>query len=584
MNFSSACRRRFAAGFFCLIVVTLFCSLPRGASAAAEPPPKIAVLPFELLAPQDMAYLVEGVRTMLTSRLAAGGAAEVLERGAVRQAATAIPDGNDELRQLGRQLAVAYLVSGRITAVGEGVSLDVKVHDLEKDQGARSFFASAASAGEVIPAVDSLAREIRQEMLASTPTSAAAGASPDAAAPSVAEAPTADRQPASQPEYSSPHPERQLRDRWSGGSSQFIRADEVSWLRGYSRSHTLPLGMRALETADVTGDGELEFIVAGANQVEVYRREMGRFTRIGQVQTLNRYAIHYLSAGDLNDNGRAEIYVSAADHRGPNSLVLEWEGDSLQRLYNKLPYYIRAMRLPMSGPTLVGQGGGGGSFLASGMFRLQAEGDKLRKAGPVSGVPGNFSLFDFVYADLDGDGAEEMVAINQNDRLEVYNAAGGRLWRSGEYFGGTTRILGGVDPETMEETTMPHEKSRHYVPSRIIIRDVDDDGLPDVVVVKNIDSLSRIMGRLRAYSGGEIHALRWEGGGLNEIWRTRRIEGYIADIQMGPDQQQTNEDGETIKGAELFVGVVLGSNGLNIFANAESVIYAYPVEYKPRQE
>ena len=559
--------------FLATFAVPLLSLSPLQVFAATEgTPPRVAVLPFELIAPQEMGYLVEGVRTMLGSRLAASGTAELVEPGVIQQAtgAGASAAGSD-LVGLGRRLAADYLVSGKITAMGEGVSLDVNVHEVKEQGAPQSFFASAASAGGVIPAVDTLAREIKARVL----TAAAPQVLPPAA-PAVPQRPSAPQQPS----YVSPHPERQLYGGWGSGSSPFIRPDDISWLRGYSKSHDIPLGLRALEAADITGDGQLEFILAGPNQVEVYRRDLGRFTRLAMVRTLNRYTIHYLSAADLDGDGRAEVYVSAADHLSANSTIMTWNGETLVSTHDEIPYYIRAVRLPMSGTTLVGQRSGAGTFLLPGLLQLLPQDDSTIKEGDPLGVPAKLNIFDFTYADLDGDGTEELVTINQNDRLEVYNAGGGWLWRSDGNFGGTTRILGGVDPSTQEETVLPHEKSRHIVPSRIIVRDVNLDGVSDVVVVRNIDSLSRVFGRLRAYSGGEIHALSWDGAGMNEIWRTRRIDGYIADIQMGPDLNETAQDGQSLKGSELYVGVVLNSNGINIFANSESAIYVYPVEYK----
>ena len=550
-------------------LISLFLLSPLPAQAADGQPPRVAVLPFELIAPEDMSYLVEGVRTMLGSRLAAGQSARLLERSLVEQelAAAGRPQEAADFFRLGEKLAADYLVGGVMTAVGSGLSLDVAVYDLQDPAATRSFFATAAYPDDVIPTVDRLAREIRGEVLVAAPSA------PAAPAP---EARTGEQQPT----YVSPHPERQLYDRWSTGTSAFIRSSDISWLRGYSKSHDIPLSLRAMDAADVTGDGQTEIILAGPNVVEIYRRDMGRFGRIAQIRTLNRYPIHYLSTADLNGNGRAEIYVSAADHRGANSLILEWNGSELVRTHDNLPWYIRAVRLPMQGTTLVGQRSGPGSFVLPGLQRLHALADgSLEQAGAVS-VPGRLNLFDFVYADLDEDGSEEIITISQSDRLEVLSAGGGRLWRSEGRFGGTTRLLGGPDPATGEEAGLQHEVRHLYVPSRIVVRDINQNGRPDIVVVKNIDAFARFFGHLRSYSAGEIHALSWDGAGMNEIWRTRRIDGYIADIQLGPDLSVAGEDGQTQSGAELFAGVVLGSDGLSIQATAESSIFVYPLEYR----
>ncbi|MFU8819430.1 MAG: FG-GAP-like repeat-containing protein [Desulfurivibrio sp.] len=550
-----------------LMLVSLLALLPPPAAAAGEPP-RLAVLPLELQAPQEMTYLVDGVRTMLGSRLAAGGQAELLERGGVERAlATGRPQQPSEFITLGEQLAADYLVAGSLTAVGGSVSLDAILYDIKGGARPRYFSATAPSEGEVIAAVDRLAGEIRAAL--SGADQLALQATPPVAAPAPG-----------QPTYVSPHPARQLPG-GDGATSPFLRAAEVSRLQGFSKSHDIPLGLMAMDAGDLTGDGETEFVLAGSNRVEIYRRIQGRFLRIGQIETLNRYPIHYISLADLNGNGRAEIVVSASDERSPNSLILAWNGTELVATHDKIPWYIRAMPLPMEGTALVGQraGMGGGEFLRPGLFRLNliADGSVAQRAQLA--VPGRLNLFDFIYVDLDDDGVDEIVAITQSNRMEVLNAGGGRLWISEEQYGGTTRFLGGLG-DSGDGPEVPHAPVLHFVPGKIVARDITRNGRPEIVINRNISSVPLTFGRIRSYSAGEVHALSWNGLEMNEIWRTRRIEGYIADIQLGPDTTHIFEGEEApVAGAELFVGVVLKSGGLGIRPASESAIYVYPVRY-----
>lgn len=555
-----------------LFTLLLFPAAP--VVAQEESPPRIAILPLELHAPQEMGYLRDGIRTMLGSRLAAGRQATLLDRATVEQALAAgdPPSRPGDFARLGRRLEADYLIGGVLTAVGGGLSLDLNVYDVQEAGTAHGFFASAVSEEEVIPRVNELAREIHETLFTPAPAPALGAAAPPAPAPPA----PGDQQPS----YVSPHPERQLYGEMGGSAAPFIRPTDISWLRGYSKSHDIPMALQAMDVADVTGDGEMEFILAATNRVEIYRRELGRFIRLGRIDTLNRYPIHYVSTADLNGNGRAEIYLSAADHDTPNSLIVEWDGEQFVRTHDNLPWYIRAMHLPMEGQTLVGQQGDAGSFLRPGLFRLHpAANGALEEGSPLS-LPGRLALFDFIYADLNGDGAEEIIAITQGERLEVLSPGGGRLWRSDHYYGGTTRYLGGQD--IMEsEPPLPHEISQHYVPARIVARDINQNGLPEVVVIQNHRTLpTRTIGRVRYYSSGEIHALSWDGSGMTQIWRTRKIDGYLPDLQFGPEIEITDEEGQTRRGSELYVGVTRGGAGFNILSGAESAIYIYPVEYQ----
>ncbi len=554
-----------------------------------EQPPRIALLPLEMIAPQEMSHLQDGIRTMLGSRLAATQQAALVSRSTVERELAAVdpPQEADDYAALGRRLKADYLIGGVLTAVGSGLSLDLNVYDIRADGRARAFSTSAASEDEVIPMIDELAGDITESVLApATPPATGQTAAPSPVIPGT-----------QQPSYISPHPQRQLLESMAPepqpesepaleptpeSSSSIIRGSETNRLRGDSKSQEISLDLRAMEAADVTGDGRLEFILAGPNRVEIYRREENRFIRMGRINTLNRYPIHYLSTADLNGNGRAEIYISAADHRRPNSLIVEWNGNDFVRTHDNLSWYIRAMELPMEGETLVGQRAGGGSFLRSGLFRLHSADDGNLEAGAPLSLPGRLNLFDFALADLDGNGSHEIITITQGERLEVLSAGGGRLWRSNNHYGGTTRYLGGR--ESADAARAPHEVEQHYVPSRIVLRDVNLNGRPEVVVTQSNPTLSRSVGQVRYYSSGEIHALSWDGSGMDEIWRTRNIEGYIADIQLGPDIRATDDDGETRRGAELFVGVKNQGGGLNLFSKDTSTIHVYPVEYQETRE
>lgn len=565
--------------FFLFFVLLFSALLPFATTALADqepPPPRLGMLPLELIAPQEVSYLQEGIRTMLGSRLAAGGRAVLVDRGRLTRELAGLEQAPTELEEfaaLGRQLEVDYLVGGVLTAVGGGLSLDINVYEVGSEGKAHGFFATAADEDEVIPQVDQLAREIRDSLFAPAP------------GPTPAQAPAPITPETGQPSYVAPHPQRQLLEsRAPRPSSSLIRPTTIDRLRGDFKSHDISLDLQAMETADVTGDGEMEVILAGRNRVEVYRRDQDRFVRMGTINTLSRYPIHYLSAADLNRNGRAEIYISAADLNRPNSLVIEWNGTDFVRTHDNLPWYLRAMRLPGEGMTLVGQQAGGGRFMVPGLHRLHPTADGgLEEEGRLS-LPGRLNLFDFAYADLTGNGSDEIITVTQGERLEVLGAGGARLWRSSLHYGGTTRHLGGQ--EGLDDGPVPHEveASKHYVPSRIVIRDVTNNGRPEVIITQNHPSLSRAVGRLRSYASGEIHALRWDGAGMQELWKTHEIEGYIADVQLGPDLAATDQDGQGWRGAELYVGVVTKAGGFGLFSSPTSAIHVYPVEYLENNE
>jgi hypothetical protein len=67
---------------FVLIIPLLFTA----AGSAAEPAKKVAILPFEINAPEDLSYLREGIMDMLASRISWEGKVEAIEEQLVKSA------------------------------------------------------------------------------------------------------------------------------------------------------------------------------------------------------------------------------------------------------------------------------------------------------------------------------------------------------------------------------------------------------------------------------------------------------------------------------------------------------------------
>lgn len=532
-------------------------------SQAAEKTGSIAFLPFATHTAKDMGYLGGAVRDMLASRLAAELGLTVVDRTRVDTALA----GAEPPAQAAGQAALAagleadYLVSGSITALGSALSLDAKVFD-RAGGNLQSFYATAKDESAIIPAIDSLAWDIGEKVF-QRPRPATALLQPAAAGLA---------QPA-QPapgQYATPPPERALAGR--AGGSPFIYSRGATGVFDFSKSQNMKLSLQYMEMADLDGDGNEEIILADRTSVQIMKRDGGRLSMVGKIPAPTGYVIHAISAADLNNNGVPEIYVSAADHQGPNSFAFEWKGaDQAHYLFEKAHWYVRAMELPGQGMVLAGQRAEVSKPLAQGLFRLEVEQGGLKAAGSLE-LPASVNLFDFVVADLDNDGSLEIVAIDQYDRLQVLRTGGSVLWKSDEFYGGTTRYIGGAPALGMAKSARASEgPERIYIPSRIVVADVNNDGIKDIIVNKNLSTSSRLFQNMKNYPSGEIHALTWNGIALTELWRTRKIDGYIVDYLLRPKEGNS--------GAELLVGIILGSSPLELFGDQISTVLMYQLDY-----
>ena len=561
------------------VLFLIFCIFSSPVLAAdSNASPIIAVLPFKVNAATDMTYIKSGLRDMIASRLASRVGARIISPDLVDQAAKGMSglDSPDLIASIGRTLSADYIISGSFTSFAGTTSLDAVLHSLQNSGSKQQFNASAAKEDELIQAVDSLTWDIAVKAFAKK--------RPD----------TYQRRPVVPVQTStasssmqSAHPDRYLMGRYAEGlpGSQLVRPTGlITSPMGFTKSQNLQFGMVAMAVGDVDGDGNSEFILASSREVQIFREIGRKLQKIAEASTpYSRYKIHSVTLADLNHNGIADICVSAADPDGPNSFILEWDGQGFTEISRDQKWYIRSMEIPGEGVVLVGQKSSMNQILSRGLYRLTLSGATLLKGEKID-VRG-VNLFEFEMADLDGDGKNEIIAVSQADKLMVLRPNGATLWLSDEYYGGTTRFIGGESAEdSMRNLEHGSDSPRIFLPARIIVRDVNNDGQLDVVINKNPTNMSRIMARYRSYPSGEIQALTWNGIGLTELWRTRKIDGYIADYVLGPINSITvsdKEGKETQKSmAELHVGLVLSSGGINILNDSRSTVLTFPLEIR----
>ena len=540
----------------CFVAILLGTLLPaRHASAGG----RVALLPFTANA-QDARHLVGPTRDLLASRLAAELGLTVIDRS-MTDKSSVNTNQPETLIKLGKALQVDYVVAGSMTPLGTSLSLDAKVFDIVRNTH-QSFYATAKSENEIIPAIDNLVLDIGEKMFGRPPR------------PEAAQTPSISPNANQQPQYTTAHPDKAFAGRGGmRGGSPFVYPGGLT--SEFQKSQNMKLSLQSMDMADLDGDGQPEIILADRESIQIFKRNDNRLSKVGQIPGQPGFAIHAISVADLNHNGKPEIYVSAADHQTPSSFAFEWGGsDKANYLFQNAHWYVRAVQVPGEGMVLAGQKADTDRAVRPGIYRLETKGSALT-AGSRLDVPDSVNLFEFTIADLDNDGSKEIIAIDQYDRLQVLRSSGTVLWKSDDYYGGTTRYIGGKPTLNMAQTARTEDDlGRIYIPSRIVVADVNGDGTQDVIINKNLSTASRLFTNMKNYPSGEIHALTWNGLGLTELWRTRKIDGTVMDYLLQPTQDK--------KRAELLVGILLGSNPLDAFSEATATVLMYQLDTQPK--
>lgn len=555
----------------CIIILlaTFLCLLGPGTSLAAAARKTVAILPFTLNAPPGRQYLRAGLRDMLGSRIAAETGAVIIDKKDVDTALQKVA-GRLTAKNMGtfaRKVGADYLVFGSITALGAGMSIDARVFSAA-DKSVQPFYGTATSNEQIMRTIDSLSWDIIEKVFHKKRPAALAAVPEPAAAPA---------EQSGMAGFATANPEKTFmasRGAYTYGTSGTIGE------RNFVKTRNFNMSLQGLALGDVDGDGREEVILAGPHEVQVFHRDGTRLNRFATIKMGARYRIHSVNAADLNGDGRDEIYISAADSKIPSSRAVEWNGKRFVDLFREARWYIRPLRVPGMGLILAGQRAGL-LPIEPGIFSLVQKDGKLR-AGERLAIPAKINLFNFVYADLDGNGQHEIVALDNSFKLEVIKG-GAVVWKSEGRYCGTKRYIGGY-PSMMPGTSSSMNDEvdafgekyvETFIPSRILVSDVDHDGTDDIILNRNPSTLTAVLPREIQYKSGTIVGLKWNGLGLEEMWRTRKIDGYVVDYQA-KSQVMKLKPGVA---DELFIGVVLNSGTLESLLGDRSTVVMYPFDF-----
>jgi len=515
------------------VITVIFTPSPQAAGAS-----RLLVLPFTIHSEKDLTFLQNGIRDMLSTRLASEGKVVLVDTEETRQILKKLsgPIDRQSAVELGKRLDADYVIFGSLTFFGESISTDARFIDIRQNKPLIVFSQSGKSHDDVISHIDLFAGRINEEVFGRTTHTTYA--------PS----------PRPRPEASADH--REHPEKLLTGDNEIEITDSVPQTISPKntfkiwKSRRFNTQIKGMSIGDVDEDGRNETVFISDGNVFIYRRMNGKFEKIGEVKEDTYNTIIGVDVADINKNGKSEIFVTGLHKktRRLKSFVLEWDGTGFVKISKGLNWFFRVLNTPDRGDILLGQKGGTGRNLFFGnIFEMKWESGIYAPAERQI-LPKGINIYGFAYGDVLNNGKEMIVAFTKKDRIRILARNGVEEWRGADPYGGSSTYL--EYPSETDTKKMEH----YYLKQRLYITDLDKDGKNDVIAVKNDEFAGRLFQRFRRYKSGHIELLTWDNIGLQTKWKTSKISGYISDYTIG-DHDNDGQD-------ELVFSVVAKGAGI----------------------
>jgi len=521
-----------------IYIVSLMISLLIAGTLWAKDKYTVSILPFTLNSAENIDYVKQGIEEMLSSRLSASDKISVTNRNIV---ATELKKINakdisiENVYAVGKKLNSDYVVWGSITKIGNSISLDGKLVDIAQSKSDVSVFAQTQTLDDVIPKINDFSESIINHILGITPQSVSATSTGTSVALTSPQAPPALSR------------ESQIIASMKAGgkkggtltsviNTEFINAAEPFNRKEFWMSQRIPTEFKGMDIGDVNNDGLNEVVVIDKNTLYIYQKAEKELRLLEKLKGKSYHNYLAVDLADINRNGVNEIIVTALNRSLLESFVLEFKNGKYEIVAADLRWFFRVIDTS-SIPLLVGQQYGFDRPFDTPIYEIIWKDGKYQPDQQIK-IPFGLSIYGLTMADLGISGKENIIALSSLDYLFVTEKTTktlGRLtslgftseellWKSDDVYGGSNNYI-----ENANITGDDNKEKRSYINLRIHTYDTNKDGKKEIIIVKNLSSVGRIFQNFKLFTSSEIYNLEWDGMGMAENWRTKKINGYVAD-------------------------------------------------------
>lgn len=532
--------------YLLLFISIMILCLVSQAQAAEK---RFVVLPFAVNAPQNYNYLGKAVPSTIQTRLNKPGALK-------GSSGSAKVSTQGDAQKILSQSGADYAIWGVVNVMGNDCT--VEVNSIDKKGKTWSKSASGPVSG-LTNTVNGLAASLGAEamgepIMARPGFMAKQGARGQGSRSDIIVNETGQNQAYLNPQF-----------RYQGAG-----ASDGSRLR----SQRLKDAIVDMALGDFNGDGKTEIAILGDHKLTIYVWDhTGKLKELGKTEVSRGNNNFSMRAIDLNRDGAMDLVVSTFEEESnrPYAFFYSFKGNKLTQPAPRIPYFVSVMRIPPTfTPTLVGQGWDSMKLYAPGVHQMVKNGNKYA-LGTRIGLPSGATVFNCAWIPAgNSQGGDLLVMLTEDERLKVFQGNSDKpLHTTMEHFSGSSvgmdfyKGMPGLEVDRSRQIA-----SKKFAPMRMIATDLGKSGENVLILNKPISTAAQFFDRYRYFPQGEIHALYWDGVGMGLKWKTRRIRGSVAEVDLG----DVNNDGI------LDLVVAINTSPELGIGSRQSMITAYPLD------
>lgn len=563
--------KRIIKYIICLIIILI-----SNGSLCAKDKYVVTVLPFTLNSSENIEYVKQGIQDMLITRITVPEKINVYGKDTV---AEELKKSNikaislNDVYKIGKKLKSDYVVWGSITKIGSSISVDGKLVDITNAKSDVGFFTQSPNMDEVIPKVNDFSQRIVQHIIGTSMPKTAVVEPPQASsATSSSLAPGVSRESL----IISGMKSGKRGTLTSVINTDFINAPADPFKRkGFWMSQQFPTEFKGMDIGDVNGDGKNEVVTIDDHNVYIYQKTSTEFKLLETIKGKPYDKYLSVDVADIKKSGINQIYVTSVNDTNLDSFVLEYKDGKYEKIAD-LKWFLRVIDTPSGIPLLLCQAYGFGQIFDTPIYEMIWRNGKFIQDQEMK-IPRGLSVYGLAIDNFGTGGTDDkVIALDSLDHICIFRQTKKPLsliftfgfknddliWRGDEEFGGSNNYIENVtDKKNFERDS--YTKTA-FVNLRILTYDLNKSGKKQLIIVKNLSSTGRLLKNLKLFTSSEIYNLEWDGLGMSENWRTKKINGYVADYVF----KDIDNDGKP----ELVLALVL-SVGTSVRDKSVIVVY-----------